>query len=262
MPVDVAGAEDFVAEVEAAAPFPLTVRPWRVQVDPEYARESGLLPLWLEPDIDYGERIIRLDTSEYRHGVPHPSMLLHEVMHLVQVDVLYPQPQTTWLTEGVCDYFAASWLRSPRLYVLDEREYPQLSRRLDHRGRYPEQAATQAGWIEQLITQLFDSGLAAKHPDVVDQIKAVEAQASATEIAPHSVGSLVGGAFWEADSALGRHAVWLSLLDALHSDPDARDLNEWLSSWLRAIQHHVGHGARGTVTDILLRRGFLSSGGE
>src|SRR5699024_118769 len=188
------------------------------------------------------------------------SMRQSKVMLMVQFDVRYPQPHTTWLTDGVCDYFAASCLRTPRLYVLDEREYPQLSRSLDHRGHYPEQAATQTGWIEQLITQLFDSGLAAKHPDVVDQIKAIQAQASATEIAPHSVGNLVGGTFWEADSALGRHAVWLSLLDALHSSPDARDLNEWLSSWLRAIQHHVGHDARGTVTDILLRRGFLSSG--
>lgn len=260
MDVDVAGVERFVVEVEDAAPFPLKVRPWRVQVDPEYGRDSGLLPLWLEPDIDYRERIIRLDTSEYRRGVPHPSMLLHEVMHLVQVDVLYPQRQTAWLTEGVCDYFAASWLRSPRLYVIGEQRHPQLSRNLDHRKRYPERAATQAEWIDQLITQLLDSGLAAKHPEVVQQIKAIQAQVSPTEIAPHSFGNLIGGAFWEADSAIGRPAVWQSLLAALHFNPDPAELNEWLKSWLNAIQHYSGHHSRGKVTDILLRRGFLSSG--
>src|SRR5699024_6840709 len=176
MDVDVAEAERFVAEVESTAPFPLAVRPWRVEADPEYARESGLLPLWLEPDIDYQALIVRLDTSEYPDGVPHPSVLLHEVMHLVQVDVLHPRPQTIWLSEAVCDYFAASWHRSPRLYFLATHHYPQVSRSLDHRDRYPEQAATQAEWIGQLASPLIDSGLAERHPDVLAQIKEIQAE--------------------------------------------------------------------------------------
>lgn len=51
--VNVAEAESFVAAVEEAAPFDLRVRPWRVESTPEFAREPGLLPLWLEPGVRF-----------------------------------------------------------------------------------------------------------------------------------------------------------------------------------------------------------------
>lgn len=92
--MNVVEAGRFVAAIEAAAPFDLIVRSWRAETSPEFAREPGLLPLWLEPDIDYQERVIRLDPAEYQCKIPPPAVLLHEVMHLVQTDVLYPHSQT------------------------------------------------------------------------------------------------------------------------------------------------------------------------
>lgn len=253
-----AEAECFVAAVEAAAPFDLTVRPWRVGIAPEFTREPGLLPLWLEPDIDYQARVIRLDPSEYKDGVPHPSVLLHEVMHLVQTDVLYPHHQTIWLTEAVCDYFAASWIGSPRLFLLSEQQYPALSRTLDHHRHYPEDVATQVDWIEQQVSPLAASDLADRHPDVLAQVRAVAAEASHTELAPHSVGNLLGGAFWEAQTAIGRTPVWSSVLAAVHDHPQPASLTGWLTSWLAAMEHHAGRDAQATTAEILNRRGFPS----
>lgn len=256
--VNVADAECFVAAVEEAAPFDLTVRPWRVETTPEFAREPGLLPLWLEPDIDYQARVIRLDPSEHENGIPHPSVLLHEVMHLVQTDVLYPHHQTVWLTEAVCDYFAGSWIDSPRLFLLSEQQYPALSRTLDHQRHYPEDVATQAEWIDQQVSPLAASDLAKRHPDVLAQLRAVAAEASHTELAPHSVGNVLGGAFWEAHTAIGRTLVWSSVLDALHTNSQPADLTDWLGSWLVAMQHHADRDAQETTAEILNRRGFPS----
>lgn len=159
------------------------------------------------------------------------------------------------MTEAVCDYFAASWIESPVLFLLSE-QYPALSRSLDHQRHYPEDVATQAEWIDQQVAPLAESELAERHPDVLVQVRAVAAEASRTELAPHSVGNLLGGAFWEANSAVGRSQVWSSVLAALHANPQPVDLTSWLASWVAAMERHADRDAQATIAEILNRRGL------
>lgn len=88
--------------------------------------------------------MIRFDPVQYTDGEPPASVLLHEVSHLIQTDVLRLHHQKGWLTEALCDYFAASWTGSPVLSYVAER-YPRLSRTVNHRRYYPDDVLTEAG---------------------------------------------------------------------------------------------------------------------
>lgn len=247
--------ELFVAALERAAPFDLKVRPWHAEAAPGFARPPGSLPLWLEPDIDYQARIIRFDPAEYDSGEPPLVVLLHELMHLVQTDVLKPHGQTPWLTEAVCDYFAASWIDSPKLQLVSAR-YPGLSRTLEHRLQYPDDVLSQADWVLRILDPLEASELGKRHPDLVDRLRTIAAEASATDPAPHSLGNIIGGAFWEASAVIGRPAAWTSLLSALHDNPQPRDVHSWMGEWVQSARRHVDTGTADAVARVLAGRGL------
>lgn len=253
--MDVEAGERFVAALEEAAPFDLKVRPWRAEAAPGFVRPPGSLPLWLEPDIDYQARIIRFDPAEYDLGAPPLAVFLHELMHLVQTDVLNPHRQTQWLTEAVCDYFAASWIDSPELLLVSAR-YPALSRTLVHRLRYPDDVLSQADWVLRILDPLAASELGPRHPDLVDRLRTMAAEVSATEPAPHSLGNVIGGAFWEASAVIGRPAAWTSLLSALHDNPRPRDVLAWMDGWVQSARLHVDTGTADAVARVLASRGL------
>lgn len=253
--MDVETSKHFVAALEQAAPFDLRVRPWRAEISPGFVRPPGSLPLWLEPDIDYQARIIRFDPAEYDLGAPPLAVLLHELMHLVQMDVLHPHRQTEWLTEAVCDFFAASWVDSPELPLVSAR-YPTLTRTLEHRLRYPEDVLSQADWVLRILDQLTASELGRRYPDLVDQLRTIAADVSATAPAPHSLGNVIGGAFWEACAVIGRPAAWTSLLSALHDIPRPRHVLAWMDGWVQSARRHVDTGTADAVALVLHGRGL------
>lgn len=253
--MDLADARRYVTAVEAAAPYDLRVRPWRAELAPDFARLPGQLPLWLEPDIDYQQRLIRFDPVEYDEQAPHRSVLLHEVTHLAQTDVLYPNSQTSWLTEAVCDYFAASWTGSPVLWLLSPR-YPALSRTLEHQLRYPEDLDTQRQWVLRLVDAMLATDLRTRHPDTMQQVQEAADGASDNEPAPHSFGQIIGGAFWEASQSVGRETVWKSLLGALRNHPRPAGPSLWMESWVEAVGRYGGGAAREAIARVAARRGL------
>lgn len=175
--------------------------------------------------------------------------------HLVQVDVLYPDRQTSWLTEAVCDYFAASWTGSPVLWLLSPR-YPQLSRTLAHHLRYPDDVDTHRQWVGRLVVAMLSTDLSARHPDTVRAVQAAADAVSESEPAPHSVGQIIGGAFWEAGQLLGRDTVWRSLLGAMRDLPRPSGPAAWMESWVDAVARYSGEAAARSVSDVVARRGF------
>lgn len=93
----------FLAELAVCVPGvdPFTAR---VIAEPDHHRPAGSLPLWLEPDLDYTERVVRVDPAELDDGLPTSVVLLHELTHLFLAALLRPKRQVAWLAEAVCDY--------------------------------------------------------------------------------------------------------------------------------------------------------------
>lgn len=252
-------AAKFVATVVARCPAPLEVRPWRLELTTSFRRAPGSLPLWLEPDIDYSNRVLRIDPTELDGGRPDPGVLLHEVTHLILSDLLAPDGQTPWLAEAVCDYLSCSYLGTPVIHLLSPR-VPDLSRSLDHALGYPDDVPSLGQWIDRVSRPLVDSGLAGRYPDLVAALgAAVDALGDGADApSQHGLGMVLGGLFWRTERIIGAAGTWAAVLAALRADRRPADPRAWVRSYLTEVERYGGTEAGREVWTLAGDRGFAT----
>jgi hypothetical protein len=188
----------------SAAAIQMPPLAWRVL--PHSERPGRRLPLWLEPEIDYGAGVVY--TARDPDGrLPTRGMRAHETVHWALEHLRSPSPRRLGL-EGLCDAGAALLTNDPVIAST----VPALTRDL----RRPAFDASADLSTRALVTRILTALEHAEgiRPRVLASVRHELTRASADDVHVHQFGIPFGAWLWQVLSAVPIGPALTTLLGA------------------------------------------------